>query len=293
MLELLDAPLMHMARNAADHGIEAPAVRTMAGKSESGTVIITCEEYEKEITLSVKDDGGGLNYEALRSKAVSLDIIPEDATLTEAQVVNLLFMSGVSTATEVSDISGRGVGMDVVKKNIESAGGKITIKSEAGEGSSFTIRLPKSVTTQIMQGFLFEVGSVQYVIPLSSVHECWVLDPQQITEVIGRGECAARHGEMIKIIDLATVFESEPEPTGVNQLVITVEVEQRLVGFRVSKIFGTRQLVIKPLGQLVTDSQMFLGGAILGNGEVALLCDITKLVEDRFEQGASQSLTSM
>lgn len=292
MLELLDAPLMHMARNAADHGIEMPEQRILSGKNEKGTITVSCEELEKEIILTVRDDGAGLNYEALQKKAESLQMIEVGKTLTQAQVVNLLFMAGVSTATEVSDISGRGVGMDVVKKNIEAAGGTIAVHSEASIGSSFSIRVPKGVTTQILQGFVLAVDEARYVLPLLCVHECWVLEVPELIPVVGEGFCTERYGQVLRVIDLAQVFGCSSRNTGNQRLAVTVEVEHQQIVFLVDDVIGARQLVLKSLDGWVNRSHLFLGGAILGDGGVALICDIQRVIAASPREPAGYSYLS-
>lgn len=278
LMELLDAPLTHMVRNAADHGIESSEKRLLAGKSATGTIKVRCQEDPKFFILEIEDDGAGLNYDGLKKKAVSLGLVKPDHTMTESEIINLLFMAGVSTAAEVSDISGRGVGMDVVKRSIESAGGSISVKSVANKGSIFTVKLIKSVTTQIIQGYVVKIADNFYVLPLEKVRESWKLDPDHISKIFDHVECVQRHNKTIPLIDLDRVLNSESKNhTYEDKLGITVALQENNVAFLVDKIIGTRQLVLKTIDELALNDKFFLGGALLGDGSIALVLDIDKL----------------
>ena len=280
LLELLDAPITHMSRNAADHGIESAEVRIAAGKSPTGIVTISCEETAKDILITIADDGAGINYEGLTRKAESIGAISPGEQLSEAQVVDLIFMAGVSTAAEVSEISGRGVGMDVVKRNIDAAGGSISVRSAKGEGSSFVLRLPKAVTTQIIQGFLVQIGEIPVVLPIERVHESWLVPSESIVHVVQTGRCVLRNDQTIRFIDLAEFLgESSNQSDSERQLAVTIQVGDTPVALRVDHIVGPRQLVLKPLAEMTNHGRYFLGGALLGDGQVALMLDVLKLVD--------------
>ncbi len=279
LVELLDAPITHMARNAADHGIETPAIREAAGKNRKGTVSISCEETPKDILITISDDGAGLNYEGLTKKARSLGMISSGESLSEAQIVNLIFMAGVSTAQEVSDISGRGVGMDVVKRNIEAAGGLISVTSVPGKGCTFALKLPKSVTTQIIQGFVVVVGGTNFVLPVEKVHESWFLKSDEVTHVAQNGPCISRHDSILPIVDLGEFLGAGPQKEDqLEHLVVTIDVNEKQLALYVDDVIGPRQLVLKPLEDIANQSKLFLGGALLGNGEVALVLDVGRIV---------------
>ncbi len=279
LVELLDAPITHMVRNAADHGIEAPEKRNLSGKQSKGTVSITCEELANDIVITIADDGAGLNYEGLTKKALALKMISAGEKLSETQVINLIFMAGVSTAQEVSEISGRGVGMDVVKRNIESAGGSIAVTSTPGKGCKFALKLPKSVTTQIMQGFVVESAGINFVLPLEKVHESWCLKKVDITNVVKGGPCVRRHDRMLPVVDLAKLLGEVSTHAGdESHLVVTIDVDQKKLALFVDNVIGPRQLVLKPLEEISNQSKYFLGGALLGNGDLALVLDVAKMV---------------
>jgi two-component system chemotaxis sensor kinase CheA len=285
LLEILDAPITHMSRNAADHGIESPEQRVKAGKSARGHVLITCEETSKEVIITISDDGAGLNYEGLKKKALSLGIIKENESLSDTDVVDLIFMSGVSTAQAVSDISGRGVGMDVVKRNIESTGGSIQVKNTPGQGCDFILKLPKAVTTQIIQGFIVEASGVHIVLPLENVHESWCLKHSEVVSIADKAPCVSRHDKVLRIVDLSrylndslSVATLEQNAEESDDLIVTIDVAQTDIALKVDKIIGPRQLVVKPLEEIANEKRCFVGGAILGDGNIALVLDTSKLL---------------
>lgn len=278
LIELLDAPLTHMARNAADHGIEKPEVREERGKPRAGTVSVTCRENPTEFVLTIKDDGAGLNQEALQRKAITLGIIQEGQTLSESQIVDLIFMAGVSTAQEVSDVSGRGVGMDVVKRNVESAGGSISVASIPGKGCTFSLTLPKSVTTQIIQGYVVQIQQINFVLPLALVHEAWRLCDSKVSYVLEKGQQVQRHDATQLIVDLGAYLElSEKREMDPSQLIVSVNQKDHMLALMVDKIIGPRQVVLKPLDHRINRDGLYLGGALLGDGAVALVLDVDHL----------------
>ena len=276
LIETLDAPLTHMIRNAADHGIETPAERQAAGKPEQGKVSIEVTETDDDIVLSIVDDGKGLDYEAIKAKAVKLGILEPDQPLANSQVTDLLFTSGVSTAEKVTDVSGRGVGMDVVKRNITDANGKITISSEAGKGSQFNICLPKAVTTQIIDGYIVKLDDNRYVIPLDKVREVFRSGSEEIDTVIGRGECVMRHGNLLPIL---RIFGSKPDNDTQNtgQTMVTLETTGQIVALYVNEVIGIQRVVLKELIGLELESDAYTAAAVMGDGTVAMVLNTEKL----------------
>ena len=281
LMDLLDAPLTHMVRNAADHGVESPEDRLAKGKPAEGTIVISVEERENNIHLTVKDDGAGLNLEAIKNKAVSLELLSPGQELTNDDIVNLIFSSGVSTAEAVTDVSGRGVGMDVVRRMIEEAGGSISVKTETGSGSSFILTLPMSVTTQIMQGFLVESGGQSFVLPMSKVHETVVINEDEITTVPGENRCINRHDKIVPLISLRNALGiNEANGNGATQnkgIVISVESHDGIFGLQVDDVLGVQKVVLREINGLETTYNAIAGGALMGDGSVTLFLDVDQL----------------
>ena len=271
VVEKLGDPLMHLVRNAVDHGIEAPALRAERGKPPRGRVGLNACHDSGSIVIEVTDDGGGLPRERIRTKAVARGLIDEHATLADQDLVNLIFEAGFSTAERVSDISGRGVGMDVVRRNIQSLRGTVDVKSREGAGATFVIRLP--LTLAIIDGFLTGVGSAAYVVPLDSMVECIELKD---------GADARRYlnlrGEVLPFVRLREMFEIDGEAPA-RQNVVVVQYAGRKAGLVVDALLGEFQTVIKPLGALFRNIRGIGGSTILGTGEVALILDVPALIE--------------
>ncbi|MCC6581159.1 MAG: chemotaxis protein CheA [Phycisphaeraceae bacterium] len=285
LLDLFDAPLTHMVRNAADHGLEKPDVRTAAGKPAVGKIVVKMEESANHMVLSVSDDGAGLNLEAIRAKGEKLGMISSGQALTQAQLVNLIFASGLSTAEKVTDVSGRGVGLDVVKRAIESAGGAIDIQTRAGEGSSFTIRVPKSVTTQIMQGYLVRVGKQRYVLPMNKVRETACVDKGDIKTVIGEGRCVVRHGQVLPVIALRDVLGLSKAKDTDKVIIVTIQANRQDLSMAVDEVVGVQQLVLREIEGVEMQSDLITGGALMGDGTVALVVDVDAM--DRWMRKAA------
>lgn len=277
LIELIDAPLTHMVRNGADHGIERPETRLAAGKKRGGTITVSFEERQRHIALIVEDDGAGINLEALSRKASSLGIIQVGAELTNAQLVDLLFMPGVSTAEEVSDISGRGVGMDVVKQMIEGAGGSISVRTVQGKGTTFTLLLNKSITTQIMHGFFFEIEGRPFIFPLEKVLETFYVDTADVHLAPGgRERWVVRHDQTIPLLDLErllSIRRKGEEDERLLMVSVVVDNQPRLLP--VTKVLGVNQFVLKSVD---TETEFpFKGASILGDGRLALVFDGDKM----------------
>jgi len=279
LVETLDGPLTHMVRNSADHGIEMPTDREAAGKTRQGTVCIAVAETEDHVTLTISDDGKGIDLEAVKAKAVTLGIMTSDQQLTQEQIIDLLFTSGVSTAQAVTEVSGRGVGMDVVKRNIDAANGKITINTQQGQGSDFIIQLPKAVSTQIIDGFLVRLGENCYVIPMDKVQEVFCPEVQDVSSVTERGHCVLRHNELLSVIRLSDVF-GEYSPSNEqdnNGIMVSANIRKKKLAFCVDEALGVQKVVLKELEGLELGSQLYSGAAVMGDGRVAMVLDVDRL----------------
>jgi len=269
VVEKIGDPLMHLVRNAMDHGIEPAAVRAAAGKPERGRVELNAFHDSGSIVIEVVDDGGGLNAEKIQAKAIEKGIIQPGQTLSEQEIVNLIFEAGFSTMEKVTNLSGRGVGMDVVKRNIQALRGTVDVKTELGVGSRFVIRLP--LTLAIIDGFLTSVDNAAYVIPLDSVVECLELRDDDT-----RGHMLNLRGEVLPFIRLREFFDVEGAPPP-RENVVVIAAGGRKAGIVVDQLLGEFQTVIKPLGSLFKHLRGIGGSTILGSGEVALILDVQAL----------------
>ena len=278
LIDLLDAPLTHMIRNGIDHGIETPEARDAIGKDPIGTLKVSFEENSGFIVLSIKDDGAGLNLEAIRGKALELGMIQEGATLEKQDIVNMIFSSGVSTAETVTDISGRGVGMDVVRRAIEQAGGNIGVTTEAGLGSTFSISLPKGVTTQIVGGYLVKCGEHTYVLPMDRVRETFRAKASDLKSVSGRGRCVIRREQVIPVAELNERLGGlEATWPRLGLPVVVVEANKRLLALVVDGVLGVHKVVIREMQGLPAEAPSVSGAALLGDGRLALVVDVDEL----------------
>jgi two-component system chemotaxis sensor kinase CheA len=275
VVEQIGDPLTHLIRNALDHGIEQADVRLAAGKPASGTLKLQAYHESGSIIIDVSDDGAGLNRERILQKALEKGLIAEDARLTDSAVHQLIFEPGFSTAAELSNISGRGVGMDVVKRNIQALRGHISIISEAGKGTTFRIRLP--LTLAIIDGFMLGVADAHYVVPLDVVHECVEL-PKEQQHALRSGYIELRE-EALPLLSLRRYF-SLSGTEGRRQNVLVVQLSGRKVGLVVDELIGQMQTVIKPLGPMFEGLRGISGSSIMGSGEVALMLDMPVLLED-------------
>jgi two-component system chemotaxis sensor kinase CheA len=278
VVEKISDPLMHLIRNSLDHGIEKPDVRTANGKSETATVKLEAYHDSGSIVIEITDDGAGLNPEILTAKAIENGIISANQQLTLPEIHRLIFAPGFSTAKEITNISGRGVGMDVVNKNIDALRGQISVNSELGVGTSFTIRLP--LTLAIIDGFQVQVGKSSYVIPLDLVEECIALDEQQAK----KGEYINLRGEVMPYIHLSQIFNDEdslnstPDKQGRRYNIVVVVYAGQKAGLVVDELLGEHQTVIKPLGKVFQNLTGISGATILGSGEVAMIIDVPGLI---------------
>ena len=273
VIERLADPLVHLIRNAIDHGIEAPERRAAGGKAPTGRILLKAEHAGAQVLITVRDDGAGLDTARIRAKAEENGLLSPGTPLSDHEVHQFLFAPGFSTAREVSALSGRGVGMDVVKKTIESLRGSIDLATQQGAGSAFTLRLP--LTLAIIEGLLIRVGDGHYVIPLSAVEECVEL-PAADREARGRSLLNIR-GELVPYLRLRELFGCDV-PSEPHQMVIITALAGERVGFVADQIVGSHQTVIKSLSKLHADVTMFSGATILGDGSAALILDVPQLL---------------
>ena len=278
MVDIINDPLVHLVRNAVDHGIESSKDRGELGKSAAGTVKLSAYHSAGKVFVEIRDDGKGLNYEAILSKALDRGLIDENAVLNEREVYNLIFMPGFSTANVVSEVSGRGVGMDVVKKNIEALRGQVDIETWPGEGSLFRMNFP--LTLAIIDGMVVRVGQERYVIPTLSIVRSIQPESKDLTMVLNRGEMLSISGKLIPFFRLDSLFEvrgAQKDPT--QAIVVVVEDDGKQAGILIDELIGSQQIVIKNLGETMQDIPGVSGSAILPNGRVGLILDIGGLVK--------------
>ncbi len=274
VIEQLNDPLIHIIRNAVDHGIEPPQVREAIGKHRQGTVHLTAEHSGANVLIRISSDGAGLDTEAILARAVERGLIAPDAELTEKEIHALLFMPGFTTAKRVTDVSGRGVGMDVVKRRIEGLQGTIDIESKRGLGTTITLNLP--LTLAIIDGLLVKIGPDHFVLPLSVVEECVELTRKQADKAHERDMMTYRENPTL-YISLRALFGIAEDPPPMERVVIS-EVKGEKVGFGLDQVIGQHQTVIKPIGKIYKDIKGVSGATILGDGTVALILDIHQLL---------------
>lgn len=283
ILDQLGEPLVHLLRNSIDHGIEMPERRFAAKKPARGVIRLTAAHTGSEVVVGVQDDGQGIDRTAIRAKAVERQIIAPDANLSDKDVLNLILLPGFSTASQVTNISGRGVGMDVVKRQIDRLRGMVTISSEPGKGTAISLRLP--LTLAIIEGLLVEVGGDSFILPMSSVAENIELDRAQRSRNNGRNVAAVR-GELIPYIDLREAFGLPGSPPPIEKVVI-VNHEEHRVGLVVDRVLGTHQTVLQSLGRFLRNVAVVSGSTVMGDGSVALILDIREIVQFAERQAAA------
>lgn len=277
LIEKINDPLVHLVRNAIDHGIDTPNERIAKGKPEKGTISLTAYHETGCIVIEIQDDGNGLNKEKIRQKAVEKGYILQNQDFPEKDLFQLIFEPGFSTAEKVTNISGRGVGMDVVRRNIQSIRGTITLESEEGEGTTVRIDLP--LTLAIIDGFMVEVGNTPYVVPLDMVIECSKFSEKELQEKDTYNFINLR-GEVLPYLSLRKLFSQNKEKAEIpDENIIIVEYAGRKVGLVVDKLLGGFQTVVKPLGKIFSKLQWTIGATILGTGEVALILDVPMLIK--------------
>ena len=279
IVEKLGDPLVHMIRNAVDHGIESPADRTASGKPALGTVRLSASHQRGGILIRIQDDGKGLNAEKIHAKGIEKGLIAPNAELTESEIYGLIFMPGFSTADAITDLSGRGVGMDVVKRNIEGLRGKVEIQSVLGKGSTFNILLP--LTLAIIDGLLVGVGNDRYIIPTISVRESFRPKPGMVTTIHERGGMVSVRGKQTPVLRLGQFLGTAgiKARTDEEGIIIVVESGDSMRGILVDELIGKQEVVIKSLGETFKDQNLLAGAAVLGDGSVGLILDVDTLVK--------------
>lgn len=276
MIERIGDPLTHLVRNAIDHGLETPADRLAAGKSDTGTVMLRAFHEGGTVVIEVSDDGRGLNTGRIREKAITNGLIRADEVLSDDELHALIFAPGFSTAAQVSDLSGRGVGMDVVKRNVEGMSGSVAVASTPGQGSRVRIRLP--LTLAILDGLIVGVGGASYVLPLLSVVESLRPNPRDVRTILGDGEVLVVRGESLPFVRLHSVFGHPTATTEPSQAIVVIaETDGRRFGLMVDDVLGQQQVVIKNLEANYRKLDGVMGATILGDGRVSLICDIQEL----------------
>ncbi|MBL1275720.1 MAG: chemotaxis protein CheA [Ectothiorhodospiraceae bacterium] len=291
LIEKIGDPLMHLVRNAIDHGIEPSEKRLAVGKPAMGTVNLDAFHDSGSIVIQIKDDGGGLSKEKILNKALEKNLIQENQQLNDQEIYRLIFEAGFSTAEKVSNLSGRGVGMDVVRRNIESLRGHVEIESEEGKGTSISIRLP--LTLAIIDGFQVRVGNAQYIVPLDMVDECIELNES----LRGKDEQANYvnlRGEILPFMRLSDMFGEKGEKGEMDNKhrdnIVVVKFLGKKAGFVVDELLGEHQTVIKPLGKVFQNLKGISGATILGSGEVAMIIDIPAMVDRVIKSGEKHSI---
>ena len=278
MLEQLSDPLKHIIRNSMDHGIEkTKEERIERGKPEFGTITMSAAHQEGHVVIEVSDDGNGLNKEKIYNKAIEKGLLSKDGKYSDAEIYRTIFSPGLSTAEKITDISGRGVGMDVVRANVEKMKGKIEIKSEEGKGSTFIIKLP--LTLAIIEGITFALGEQIYIMPLISIIEQMKVKNEQIKPFEGKGEMIKIRDEYLPLIRLHKVFDIDTQVDDIdNGIVVVVEAGYRRCAIFVDELLDQQQVVIKSLDSAFSKHSGISGGTILGDGRIALIIDIQGLV---------------
>lgn len=275
VVDQIGDPLVHMVRNAADHGIESIADRIAAGKPETGRVALRAYQQGGNIFIEIEDDGRGLDRQRILKKAIEKGLVPENSNLSDSEICNLIFQPGFSTAEQITDVSGRGVGMDVVRRNVEALQGSVSIRSEMGKGSILTVRLP--LTLAILDGLLVRLHEEVYVVPLLSVVESISIHPQEIQKLVGAGEIVMLRGEVVPVIRLCHTLRL-PRGSDISEqasgLLVIVEDQGRRFALVVDELLGQQQVVIKNLETNFQKVPGVAGATILGNGRVALILDL-------------------
>ncbi|HUW68964.1 MAG TPA: chemotaxis protein CheA [bacterium] len=273
VIERLNDPLIHIIRNSLDHGLESPADRRAAGKSERGSICIKAEHAGANVVISVSDDGRGMNLAAIRAKAVERGLVGAQEQLSEADALMLIFRPGFSTAKSVTSVSGRGVGMDVVKREIDSLGGTVQVDSRPGRGSTIILKIP--LTLAIIEGLLVRVSDEYFVLPLSLVEACVEASDEDDSE---SSRLLRYRGDLIPYVDLRRFF-AVPGSTPAHRQIVVVNVQESRVGMVVDAVVGENQTVIKPLGRMYRDAVGLSGATIMGDGRVALIIDCMKVAD--------------
>jgi two-component system chemotaxis sensor kinase CheA len=282
VVERIADPLMHLVRNGLDHGLEPPAERTAAGKPAQGRLTLAASHESGGILIRIADDGRGIRRDKVLQRAWARGLVPEGVTPPDDEILQLIFAPGFSTAETVTNLSGRGVGMDVVKRNIEALRGTVTVHSTEGAGSTIDIRLP--LTLAIIDGFLVGVGSTKFIFPLEAVVEV-IAARSAALHTDGRGRaCVELRGKVLPVVDLRQLYaldsSAPPRPS-----VVVIQANGRAFGVVVDALLGQHQTVIKPLSRMFQCLRGISGSSILGSGEVALIVDVMALAQRAAQAG--------
>jgi two-component system, chemotaxis family, sensor kinase CheA len=278
LVEALADPLVHMVRNAADHGIELPEDRVRLGKTAAGHVELRAYHQGGNIVVEIRDDGRGLHQQKILAKARQAGLVKEGQELTEQEIFRLIFHPGLSTAEKVTDVSGRGVGMDVVRKNVEALRGRIDIESAEGKGSTFAIRLP--LTLAVIDGLVVKVGPERYILPITSIEQSLQPKESQVSTLMNRGEMCMIRGQLLPVCRLHQLFNVKPKTVNpCESLLVLVQDGDRRAGVMVDELLGQQQVVIKSLGDITGHLPGVSGGAILGDGTISLILDVPGLID--------------
>jgi two-component system, chemotaxis family, sensor kinase CheA len=275
IIEKISDPILHILRNCVDHGIESQEDRIRKGKKKSGTIAMKAVHSGTGVCIQIKDDGRGIDSEKIKAKAISKGIIAEDATLSKEEAIDLIFTPGFSTAEKITGVSGRGVGMDIVKRNIESIHGEVALESTLHEGTTISIKLP--LTLSIIDGMLVKIGSSDYILPLSSVDKCFEITTEKLQP--GLTQKVPLDGDLLPVFNLREAFNELDEKPQHTQI-IKIHYDDFPVCITVDSVIGEYQAVMKPLAGQYRSRDDFSGATILGDGSVALVIDTTKLIRN-------------
>jgi two-component system, chemotaxis family, sensor kinase CheA len=274
IVEKLIDPVLHILRNCIDHGIETPEIRTKNGKPSQGTLSLKAFYSGSSVVIEISDDGAGVNLERIRSKAISRGLISKDAQLTDRELTDLIFLPGFSTTDNITDVSGRGVGMDVVRRNIADIKGEVEVTTVEGKGTRFTIKLP--LTLSILDGLLIKIGTTEFILPLSAVIKCYEVQTAQLEDAFNHW--VTLDGQRTPFFYLRDIFNIANAKPGYSQL-INVLYNGSIVALAVDQIVGEYQAVLKPLGNFYAGQDEFSGATILGDGTVALVLDPARMIK--------------
>jgi two-component system chemotaxis sensor kinase CheA len=277
LIDEIGDPLMHILRNAADHGLENTDERRKSGKVPVGSIYFNAYQEGNNVVIEVRDDGKGIDVKKIKKKAIQKGVITEEQAnrMTDKDIIDILFMPSFSTSEEITDVSGRGVGLDVVKTKIETLGGDIEAKTKLGEGSSFIIRLP--LTLAIIQSLMVTIGAEKFALPLGNIQTVENVVSEEIKRVHGK-EVLNLRGSVIPIIRLGEILECEKTEELDHVLVVIIKKGDKLAGVVVDDLIGQQEIVIKSIGKYIKNHKIISGATILGNGEVALILDLNSLV---------------
>jgi two-component system chemotaxis sensor kinase CheA len=276
VIEQLSDPLTHMIRNSIDHGVETPEIRLANGKPPQGVIHLSANHRGGRIIIEIADDGAGINRARVLSKAREKGLIPSDVTPSDDEIDNMIFMAGFSTAEKVTNVSGRGVGMDVVKRNIEGMGGTVRVRNHPKKGSLFSVSLP--LTLAILDGMIVRVGEETYIVPITNIIETLRPKPDEVRRVEGHSDVINVRGEFVSVIYLHRIFNIRNAQSDPSQaLVVLVESGREKIGLIVDELIGQQQVVIKSLEANADPVQGISGATILGDGRVSLILEINDL----------------